>query len=1178
MESLRHSAHAFTLWLLLQAGRVLDFVRARIDQVGHWKVLPYVVIAGVILLAVYARYLSWKAGWLSGEIDKEIRRMQRRKLKSIVKRITFRSIYRGCRSGLYRSIDAVDRYVRRDAWTRIGALYFPSLTSFIISGAIILAFFAVPHWDAILLIKPLISLRDISHELADEETIRKVFEGLIVIAVALIVFVAESIRDTRNADQKRVLLQISSLWPLTIAVTLFPIGYLFGKLTGWITMLIIVVSLWAIFQFGRVIRNLLDADLQEENKKRLLKDRVRDLIMQSVRERVGNSILLRRIGPDRQIKLRYTPSRSWIGERQREYIFIDSLRSGWISDVNFQELRSLTDEIERRLNKLGFDLYEDPSTTAERPSTTAKVSTVGDQTTPPQRQLRSVKEAYIFKRFGELIPPDSIFSVSGRAVLALPRVLGEDGRFVDDVRARVEQIFRFSNAEPSSVAFRREMRSTKDQLAAAIRSISLGAVEGLRQTYLSVAEEFLETLSRLGGGYTAEQAHEERGNIFQGWNEIRWLREDIGELLNVASDTNNRDIIADIASLPMTIATLAVMAHDHLLFQEFATFFPYLYSLASEKPPESEVRRFMTERAWRYPKQIADYYITPPHLRDEGDSADVKELEGFALFTFKIFQDLAKSAFEKRDIDAFHDALREIQLLFVRFKPEQEHPSAAFLHALLRQSSDEGERVRLQEQLMLHQAREAVGRRITLARDEIIFGLAAHILDKYVRAGNAELREFFDEISKHLPGDLRRLTSVFESANDHNIADYWGWSRWDTVADGQAHFVDTQTKPNQMYCVQALRILDGLSDEQIEQINLPPSASLSFLSTDANPRGLLRMLESMSADHARWQNVIGQSAMNKRGPFLLLLQRAKETQFRAEQDEIIAAQLDDAKLSAFDETLRDTLRSFGALKPLFKHHGALEEHRHGAGPEGLLAWGFNTLDEKGPYVDQSRVSYPGWGEAYGRSLARAEDEIGFSTLYEHAAEKTEISATQLIADINRKISAKEWQNPILLQTLAHSELFEGFGDDAHFISTYRNDCPATPFRGKPGFIGLFRSGDEYVPIFRLFIQEKKLENKAILFDLPRFAKWDQYTPMDDKEDQQYISDYLYIKVTDLNADDARRTTLLRENPAWLNEQVDKDRFLRARVILNIYEKFRIRVLDRFAGSAWDVALDDVARP
>ena len=193
MELIRHSVRAFADWFPLEAQHVLDVVRAIIDQVVQWRALPYVIIA-FVLLAVYLRYLSWKAGWLSGEIDKEIRRMQRRRFRSTieaVKRITARSIYRRCRAGVYHSIDAIDRYVRQDAWSGIGAFYFPSFTSFFVACVFLLAFFIVPHMHGILSVKPLVLLRGLSDELTDEESVRKVFEGLIVVAVALIVFVAE---------------------------------------------------------------------------------------------------------------------------------------------------------------------------------------------------------------------------------------------------------------------------------------------------------------------------------------------------------------------------------------------------------------------------------------------------------------------------------------------------------------------------------------------------------------------------------------------------------------------------------------------------------------------------------------------------------------------------------------------------------------------------------------------------------------------------------------------------------------------------------------------------------------------------------------------------------------------------------------------------------------------------
>ena len=418
---------------------------------------------------------------------------------------------------------------------------------------------------------------------------------------------------------------------------------------------------------------------------------------------------------------------------------------------------------------------------------------------------------------------------------------------------------------------------------------------------------------------------------------------------------------------------------------------------------------------------------------------------------------------------------------------------------MLEQATEEGERIRLQKQLTLQLRREAVGRRISLARDEIVFGLAAHILDKYIRASHAEAKAFFDETSQYLPSDVRRLTSVFERVNDHRVADYWGWSQWDAVADGQARYVDTHTKPNQLYCVQALRLLEALSAQEIERINLAPSESLSFLSADT-PQGLPHTLEAMRAAPARWQEVVGPAALNKAEDFLLLLRRAKEAQARVEHDELIVARLDAARLQAFKDSLHEALQMTGVLKPLFRYFRAFEEHKPGPGPAGLRAWGFNQLDDKGPYVIQSRVSYPAWGQGYGRSLGHAEDQIGFSSLRDYAAERPIIFDTQLIAAIENFLSTNDLGSPILVHTLVHFALFDEFANDAHFISRYRNDSPVTPFDGMSGFIGLLRYEDMNVPVFRLFVQDPNLQNKAVLVDLPRFAKWDQYVPMDGEED------------------------------------------------------------------------------
>jgi hypothetical protein len=135
------------------------------------------------------------------------------------------------------------------------------------------------------------------------------------------------------------------------------------------------------------------------------------------------------------------------------------------------------------------------------------------------------------------------------------------------------------------------------------------ALDDLTQTYLIVAEEFLTTLNRLGGGYTSEQAQQERNNVSGGWSEAQWLVTDVRELLIVTAESDNTDVIGKIAYLPFAIAKRALLAGDHYLFQQFLNFPSFIYSLGQGKGGQG--KSFMVERSWRYLKELMDLYVQP---------------------------------------------------------------------------------------------------------------------------------------------------------------------------------------------------------------------------------------------------------------------------------------------------------------------------------------------------------------------------------------------------------------------------------------------------------------------------------------------------------------------------------------------------------------------------------------
>jgi hypothetical protein len=1138
--------------------RILALGSAILHPNLHWWVL-LPAFAIIVLALATVRYRRWKGGWLSGLVAARIRGMQRQKrwrwIES-VKSITRRRAYHLMRSAFYRSFESAERYLSKIP-NQIRDLYFPSLISSILITLIVLLFFATPHFSAI---SKSISERtwsDFLSNLDDEESVKKVFEGLIVIAVALIVFVAESIRDTNNPEKKRVLLRISRLWPLTLVVTLFPLGYLAGKLTELTVVLIVLMSIWAIYQFARVIRNLLDPDIQEASRRALLKERTHSLVMDSVIERVGNNILLEKLGPDRDIKIEYTISKSWIESGVDNYIFLDLPQAGWIADININELQSLANLMQQNARKLGFELYG--------VATVAGVNRRGVQVGPANRQQVPVKKVYLLKRFREQLPPDSIFSVDRRAILAVPKEFEPDRDFLDEIRARLSLIFKCTDAEPSSVAFRREMQATKDQLLAAIRAVALGAVEQLRQTYVQVSEAFLETLHELGGAYSAAQASQEKSNIFEGWNEIRWLVSDIRELMIVSAGTDNTDVISSIAFLPIAVATRAIQAHDHLLFQEFAPFATFIYSLGAQKPLDSSVRAFMTDRSWRYLKNLADFYILPPVQRMD-TNVDYGELTDFALFTSRVFQDLLKASFTNQDFSAFQVMLREFVQLFQRFTAETAHPRAALLELQLQLpqiQEDEVARSRLQAQLERQRNREESARRIALARDQVIFGLAAYILDKDIQAqGDPSIQRFFSTIETHLPSDLEQFAAVFESTRDFSVSDYWGWSQWDMVADGQAHFIDLFTNPNRLFCVRALRILAGLSTEAIDRVNLQ---KLGFLANENNPQGLPATLEAIRSHPEMWQDILSEPELGQIDTLLEILRRARIAEAEAERDAVISAEIDPARLARFKAGVLEGFKSNGRLRPLMQKLQIFRDYSDQGARPRIPSWGFNQLDDKGAFIDQSRVSYGDWGEAYGRGLAQAEDDIGFAAMVENAGIREQIRLRDLMATIDRHVSEQKVSDPIVIQTLNAAFEMEWLNQSSFFIPNYRRDCPQTSLNDLRGFMGVLKFQNQFVPVFDLFVQRQEVTNKLLLADLARYAVFQQFSPIENADDEEYKVDNVLVRVLDLNQRDAQRNKMLQDNPEWLRGQADPERYLRSHVIVNVFEKFKVKVVDQKCG-------------
>lgn len=746
---------------------------------------------------------------------------------------------------------------------------------------------------------------------------------------------AQSVRDIKGQEQKRVLLRISNLWLLAAFTSLSLLNFLWFRITVLSLIFPIFIVIGIIYSFWQVIFTLLNPDVLEKNRIKLLKERMKRIILDSIRERIGNSILFNKIGQDKEIKLEYTFSKSWLDKRLGEYLFIESDRDGWLSDINLNELDKLVKRLEDSAQLLGFSLFID---------TVPSLEGGGESKITQQSQVQSgrAKKAYLLRRYGEYLPPRSIFTEESKIVLALPKEFGQDQSLVEYVRNLVPHIFRFKQTEPASNAFRIELQGTKDQLVAAIRSVSLGSIEEQKETYLHLAESFLEMLHQFGGGYSADQARKEEGNIFEGWDEIRWLRQDIRELIVVAAASDNRDVVSDIAFLPIAIAVRAVQAKDHYLFRQFVDFSPFIYYLTKDKP-DSQLKSFMIDHSWRYLKEVSEMYIEP-QLRDSDDKNDaesLKEYKDFALNIFRVFQTLLKATLDNNDIRTFKIIAAEFKRLFRHFDPKNDHPNAEYLEQSLNWTTSSQEKAKIQDRIIIQRAKESAGEDIELAKEQILLGVSAYILEKYRQnQGSDSLKNFFDEINQYLPGDLIRLTKVYDSSRDFRVEDSWGWGDWEMIADGEVHTIDVHSKLDRLYCVKALQILETQNEESIAKMRLPHSRGLAYLAEERpGANSLMEILGRIDSDPQEWKFALSDEQRAKVAALKNLLQQAKKDQEEAEEAYLKRAAIDPDKLKQFKKELQDGFSKSGRLRPIAKRLGVYRDLTNETSK--IPYWGYN---------------------------------------------------------------------------------------------------------------------------------------------------------------------------------------------------------------------------------------------
>ncbi len=973
-----------------------------------------------------------------------------------------------------------------------------------------------------------------------------VLAGVGAIIFALIIFVAESVRDDETKDRARVYLRESMLFPLTVGEILVFLNFIWFDVNAWSAVLVFLVGIFTIISLWRLVNILLSKVLFYEKRMRLLKDRIEQSIDLGMNERYADNLLIQRLG-ENKIELTYNPF--LMSDEEETHHAFSADTAGVVKDIRLDKLDEFAKLAESEANKNGFSFYKDkprpPTLSAGDPASTPSSSATRNYTTVRQFLVKKYADRVEFKDRDE----------SGNMILlAVEKRSVTDKGVLKKLQKLAQEAFIIGKEDNFSEEVNLELAGLKDQFITAIVEKKLGKIDDLRKTYLSLSESFLEMITRCGGGFSYDQAKQERGNLFGGQLNIGWLEDSIQDIVEKAVESRDREIISTVIYLPMAIATRAIKYGDQYLYQVFVRFPSRVYWLATTTEGLApSLREFMIDRSWRHLKEITDYYIENQLTRKIGDAKKLTEYADFSIPVFQTFQDLIKTAFDKRDRDSFKEFLSQLNTLYRHLIRDQEF-SRYSEYDLESARTDEEKKI-LQEKLDLQKARQDATEKIQRRKQQLVFGMATWIFEMVrLHQNDTELRAYYNDIKNYLPHEIKELTTLYSSARDFDVERFWNWDNWELIPDGEVHTIDFNSKLDRLYAVNALTLLRGVTSDNVDTIELPHNRDLAFLA-EQRDGALWKLLTDIETSPTNWEFILDTVALSKTGILKTLLTKAKDAQEKDEEERVKRTDIDPEKLAEFKKSFLDAFHDGSVIRSIITRAGTYVDRTDTANAE-VKAYGYNQLDEKAAFIKNWHVHYAGWGENYGNGMASSESQIIFRDILEGLETKETIPKNDIVPAVERAILTLDDENLIVIESLDHMFEYDGgIRRSEAFIPRWdHRNRPKSSFDEDRWCDGYFKIGEKYVPIFRVFTNDADVKNFLVVTSLKELGELVQYAPTNDTQDKTHREEIFELKVTDLNKDDAARAKLISQDPAWLREYADKEGYLRRRVLINIYEK------------------------
>ena len=513
----------------------------------------------------------------------------------------------------------------------------------------------------------------------------------------------------------------------------------------------------------------------------------------------------------------------------------------------------------------------------------------------------------------------------------------------------------------------------RDLISAAIISGQADNVETSLNLYIETIKAFLDSLKQLGYRFTPELADTEGGWLNR-WDIFDTVYQQYVGLLREALKSNNSEIINEFVSFPKQVMTKAFQYQDHFAFRRFADLYPLIYFLSKQLVSDNRATNKIADRCGLLLAEFVNYQIEIQLSQKDIPQADAKELIAYAEYILSVFSQLAKYQIDNLDLSHYRLTIGSMQRILNGFTSKHDEFKISHLEFQIEQMTDDALKKESIHELQNEETLNSLVSSLQNIRKGAIFGLGTwlcHLVDTG-RLSNADFEHFSQPIDQEF-GNLSLLNESYNNAismEDQNKFRWnsWEMDEWDDEAYGEGRFgsINFSSWLSLYYTYKALELTPE-NPAAILEINPTP-----------NIKGSLDNIKSTIkyfSENKNWEY-----AIKKLGNIELrsqILERSHEAayakQLEIEEIETIQIPISDKKVKEFITDTEKTWKEQGVLRNLFTVYGRYSPRADSIPPRELLPFGIHQRIPKGVFIEDPRISYPMWGESYGRSMAEGEN-------------------------------------------------------------------------------------------------------------------------------------------------------------------------------------------------------------